>query len=141
MRNSVRLEPDNIEVQMQLALVHEMIEEEEFALMIYQKIIEQNPDYLRAYIQKATLYMHLEDYYNSAKIFKEVLKRDAKYYRALLALAICYEKLNNLSAAKRYYRKYLNICKDCTNYKEVIFRIHELSKKTKVNNSNLKLII
>ena len=117
-------------MQMQLALAHEMIEEEDMALMIYQKIIETNPDYLRAYIQKATLYMHLEDYLNSAKLFKKVIKLDPEYKRAYLALGICYEKLGNETGARRFYRKYLQVS-NTDDFKEISKRIH---KKTEKNN-------
>ena len=86
------MEPDNTDMQMQLALVHEMIEEDDMALMIYQKIIETNPNYIRAYIQKATLYMHLEDYLNSAKFFKKVLKWTKHKRMAVRSLfqKVCY---------------------------------------------------
>ena len=138
--SSIRLEPDNLEIQMQLALVHEMIEEEDMALMIYQKIIETHPQYLRAYIQKATLYMHIEDYLNSARVFKEIIKLNPEYHRAILALAICCEKLGNITIAKRYYKKYLKLCKDCTNYKDVVKRIYELNQSCRKKVYNLKVI-
>ncbi len=137
---SIRLEPDNLDIQMQLALVHEMIEEEDMALMIYQKIIETNPEFLRAYIQKATLYMHLEDYLNCAKIFKKILELDNSYYRAYLALGICYEKLGNKSAAKRFYKKYIQNSKDITNYKQVAFRIAEIQTTNQIKKHNLKVL-
>lgn len=141
LRTAIRLEPDNLNTQMQLALVHEMIEEEDMALMIYQKIIETNPDYIRAYIQKATLYMHICDYLNSARLFKEIIKKDKEYYRAYLALAICCEKLDNIPAAKRYYKKYINLCKDCNNYKEVMNRLKELNGQYIRKNHNLKVMV
>ncbi len=132
--NSIKLEPDNINIQMQLALVHEMIEEEDMSLMIYQRIIEANPDYLRAYIQKAALYMHLRDYLNSVKMFKTVIKLNPKYFRAYLAIGICYEKLGNYSGAKRFYRKYLKMCRFCSNYNEIEKRIFGLNnRKNEVN--------
>jgi tetratricopeptide (TPR) repeat protein len=137
---TIRLDPNNIDAQMQLALVHEMIEEENMALMIYQKIIETNPDYIRAYIQKATLYMHLEDYLNCAKIFKKVLKFNSEYYRAYLAIGICYEKLGNIQGARRFYKKYLKYSKDVENIKEVSLRIKELNGKIKKEVNNLKLL-
>lgn len=131
--NAIKSEPDNIDIQMQLALVHEMIEEEEMALMIYQKIIETNPDYIRAYIQKATLFMHLEDYLNSAKIFNKVIKLAPDYHRAYLALGICYEKLNHLTGAERYYKKYLSFDKSTDNYEKIEKRINDITHKEKKN--------
>ncbi len=138
--NSIKLNPDNPDVQMQLAMVHEIINEEDMALKIYQKIIETNPTYIRAYIQQATLYMNTDDYYNSALSFKEVIKLNPDYYRAYLALGICYDKLNNPSAAKRYYKKYLKLSKgkSISNYNNVTKRITNLSVQS---NMNVKLRI
>ena len=121
---------------MQLALVHEMIEEDDMALMIYQKIIETNPEYIRAYIQKATLYMHIEDYLNSAKVFKKVLRLNPDYYRAYLALGICMEKLGNSIAAKRFYKKYLK-----HNASEEVFeRISGLSTDLRKEEITLRIV-
>lgn len=137
--NSIKIEPDNTDIQMQLALVHEMIEEEDMALMIYQRIIEKYPEYIRAYIQKATLYMHLEDYLNSAKMFKTVIKLNPEYFRAYLALGICLEKLDNKTAAKRYYQKYLKFNKSAQNKEEVVQRISGL-KTNSQQCVNLRII-
>ena len=125
---------------MQLALVHEMIEEEDMALMIYQKIIETEPEYIRAHIQKATLYMHLEDYINSAKTFKEVLRLQKDYYRAYLAIGICYEKLGNKQSARRFYKKYLATSNTVSSKEEVSKRIIELESKKNTATHNLKLL-
>ena len=124
---AIKLEPSNVDNPLQLAMLHEMIEEDEMALMIYQKIIETNPEYIRAYIQKATLYMHQEDYLNSAKMFKTVIKLKPDYYRAYLALGICYDKLNNTVGAKRFYKKYLHLNKLAPNYYDITQRIANLS--------------
>ena len=132
--NSIKIEPDNVDMQMQLALVHEMIEEEDMALMIYQKIIETKPDYTRAYIQKATLYMYLEDYLNSAKVFNTVIKLKPDYYRAFLALGICYDKLGNMSAAKRYYKKYLKLSSNIENNREISKRIYKMNTNKSTEN-------
>ena len=40
--NSIKIQPDNIDMQMQLALAHEMIEEEDMALLIYHKARKGN---------------------------------------------------------------------------------------------------
>ena len=137
---AISLEPDNIDIQMQLALVHELIEEEEMALMIYQKIIETNPEYIRAYIQKATLYMHLDDYLNSAIIFKKIIKIKPDYYRGFLALGICYEKLSNISAAKRYYKKYLEINPLAHDYFDIKNRMKELKNISTKKTNKLRII-
>lgn len=137
---SIKLDPQNLDLQMQLALVHEMIEEEDMALMIYQKIIETDSSYIRAYIQKATLYMHIEDYLSSAKMFIKIIKLNPNYHRAYLALAICYEKMENLNAAKRFYKKYISLCKDHTNYFDVIKRIREINVNSDKKISTLKLV-
>ena len=132
--NLKKAEPDNVDLQMQLALVHEMIEEEDMALMIYQKIIEKNPDYIRAYIQKATLYMYLQDYLNSVKLFRKVLQLNPEYYRACLAIAICYDKLGNSASALRYYKKYIKFSLNTENNKEILQRISLMSNRQKKAN-------
>ena len=137
---AIKKEPNNLDMQMQLALVHEMIDEEDMALMIYQKIIETDETYIRAYIQKATLYMNIKDYYNSALLFKKVIKMKPDYYRAFLAIGICYEKLSNYNGAKRYYKKYLQMNPLAENYFDIKNRLKTIVTKTRNNKAKLRVV-
>ena len=54
---AVQIEPENPEAIYHLGLAHEQSEEEDMALMIYQKLIENSPNYLNAYVRKSALLM------------------------------------------------------------------------------------
>ena len=45
---AIKIKPDNFDTQIQLAMAHEIMEEPEMALMIYQRIIEKNPVFIKA---------------------------------------------------------------------------------------------
>ena len=46
---SIVINRENLEAQIQLAIAHELVDEAELSLMIYNKLIETNPEFLKAY--------------------------------------------------------------------------------------------
>ena len=59
---SIVINRENLEAQIQLAIAHELVEEEELSLMIYNKLIETNPEFLKAYYNKAAMLMGMGDF-------------------------------------------------------------------------------
>ena len=49
---AIKIEPDNPDAILQLGIAHEMCDEEDMALMIYQKLIDNSPTYINAYLNK-----------------------------------------------------------------------------------------
>ena len=137
---SIQLDPENTDTQIQLAVCHEIMGEEEMAIMIYGKITETNPDCRKAYIQKATLLMKLDRFEDAIDVFRSILKVDKNYHRAYLGIGICFDKFGDTSMAKRYYKKFLKLMPDAVNAKTVMQRLFEINQKQPVKENFLKVV-
>lgn len=104
---TIKLDKNNLNAQLQLAISHELSDEIEMAFSIYQKIIEENPHFIIAYNHKAGLHIQLKQYFEAVQLFKKILEINPEYYRANLGLGICFDKLEKYSSAIRYYKKYI----------------------------------
>ena len=102
---------ENLEAQIQLAIAHELVEETDLSLMIYNKLIETNPEFLKAYYNKGAMLMGLGDFEEASKTFFKLIKRNPDYYKAYLGIAMSFDKLERYSDAIRYYKKFLNLKK------------------------------
>ena len=106
---AIQINPDNPDAILQLGIAHELCEETDLALMIYQKLIENSPGYLKAYDHKSTLLMKMERYHEASKVLHNILKLNPEYYRAYAGIGICFDKLGKRADAQRYYRKFLSM--------------------------------
>jgi len=109
LKKAILISPDNIEAQIQLALAHEVVGEEDLAMQIYNKLIETKPGYLKAFAHKASLLICKGKYFEASKIFFQIIKLNANYHRAYLGIGVCFENMNKFSDAKRYYKKFLEL--------------------------------
>ena len=100
---------ENLEAQIQLAIAHELVDEADLSLMIYNKIIETNPEFLKAYYNKAAMLMGQCDYQEASKTFFQLIKRNPDYYKAYLGIAMSFDKLGKYNDAIRYYKKFLSM--------------------------------
>lgn len=137
---SIKLNPNNTDTQIQLAVTHEIMGEEDMAIKIYQKIMETNPDCEKAYIQKASLLMELEMYNDALDTFLDILDLKPDYSRAYLGIGICLDKLGEISKAKRYYKKYLVSMPESANSREVFKRLKDLSSQLSSKENILKFV-
>lgn len=140
LRRAIRLNNKNYNAQIQLAISHEMMNEPEIALKIYQKIIEEKPSFMPAYNHKAGLYMSGGDFNNSLNVFKRMLEVNPQYYRAYLGLGICFDKSGYPSKALTYYKKFISFCPNSRSSKHIKNRINFLSESVKCKISFLKLV-
>ena len=135
----LQINPEKPEAILQLGISHELCEEYDLALMIYQKLIENSPGFLKAYDHKSTLLMKLDRYQEASKVLNELIKLNPEYYRAYVGIAICFDKLGKKSDAQRYYRKFL-IMKPFSHQaqfvKNRLLKLKSLSSKKQ----NLKLV-
>ena len=106
---AIIINKENLEAQIQLAIAHELVDEADLSLMIYNKIIETNPEFLKAYYNKAAMLMGLGDYEESSKTFFLLIKRNPDYYKAYLGIAMCFDKMGKYNDAIRYYKKFLDL--------------------------------
>ena len=137
---TIKLNPSNTNAQIQLAISHELLGEEDMALSIYQKIIEENPNYIPAYNHKAGLYITLGEYNEAAVLFYQILKINPAYYRANLGLGICFDKMNKFARAIRYYKKYIARKPHSDTTKSLVGRICEMYENNSCKKGNLKVV-
>ena len=108
---AIILNKENLEAQIQLAIAHELVDEADLSLMIYDKLIETNPEFLKAYYNKGAMLLGQGNFVEAAKAFFALLKRNPDYYKAYLGIAMSFDKIKKYSDAIRYYKKFLEIKK------------------------------
>ena len=137
---SIVINRENLEAQIQLAIAHELVDEAEISLMIYNKLIETNPEFLKAYYNKGAMLMGMGDFEEASKTFFKLIKRNPDYYKAYLGIAMSFDKIERYSDAIRYYKKFLELKQFS---EDAIFareRIRELKSLLPNKNKNLRLV-
>ena len=138
---TIKLEPDNKNAQIKLALTHELSGEQEMAILVYNTIIEKYPNYIPALYSLAGLYIEQEKYTEAINLFKRILKINNQYHRAYLGLGLCFDRIEKYSHAVRYYKKYISYKPNSDTAKSLVGRIYEIYKnKNPVVSENLKIV-
>ncbi len=130
-RKTIKLNPDFLSAQIQLAISHELMDEPGMAFSIYEKIIEEKPDFIIAHNHKAGLLMSIGNFDEAAKIFFDILKIDDTYSRAYLGLGICFDKTEKYTQAVRFYKKYILFNPEGETTKLIASRIIDIVSATK----------
>lgn len=128
---AIRINPDNPSAILQLGAAHELCEEEDMALMIYQKLIETTPNYVKAYEHKSRLLMKQERYREACSVLINLLKVVPAYAQAYLGIATCLEKTGDKTGAQRYYRKFINLRPQLNQAQFAKKRLKTLKEKSK----------
>ena len=131
---------ENLEAQIQLAIAHELVEETDLSLMIYNKLIETNPGFLKAYYNKAAMLMGMGDFLEASKTFFQLIKRNPDYYKAYLGIAMSFDKLEKYSDAIRYYKKFLKLKQFSEDALFARQRIGELKEYAPKRENNFSLV-
>ena len=137
---AIVLNRENLEAQIQLAIAHELVDEQELSLMIYNKLIETNPEFLKAYYNKGAMLMGMGNFEEASETFFKLLKRNPDYYKAYLGIAMSFDKLGKYSDAIRYYKKFLGL-KELS--EDAVFarkRIVELKEKLPAKKNFLRIV-
>ena len=137
---SIVINKENLEAQIQLAIAHELVDEAELSLMIYNKLIETNPGFLKAYYNKGAMLMGLGDFEEASKTFFQLVKRNPDYYKAYLGIAMSMDKLERYSDAIRYYKKFLGLKQFSEDALFARQRIKELREYLPTKNNTLELV-
>lgn len=138
---TIKLEPENKNAQIKLALTHELSGESDMAVLVYETIIEKYPYYIPAMSNLASLYIEQEEYKKAIVLFKKILKINEEYYRAYLGLGLCFDKLGKYIYAIRFYKKYIAKKPNSNTASSLVGRIYEIYKnKEKVKNKNFKIV-
>lgn len=139
---SIKLDPEYIDAQAQLAAVHELAGETEMAIKICKKIIDQRPSYIAAYNTLGNLYIKLGLLNKAIDTLKTLLKINPDFSRAYLGIAISYDKMGNSPEAIRFYKKYIQLKPSSSQVPYISERLEELKKDKKIEkNYSLKLIV
>lgn len=136
---AVTLEPDNPDAIYNLGIAHELCEEQDMAMMIYQKLIENSPSYINAYIRKSSLLMKMELYRPALNLFADVLKINPNCTKIYSDIGKCYDKLGKQTEAKRFYRKFLTAEPNAQNANLILKRVEKL-KQLKSSEVKLSLV-
>ena len=136
---AVKLNPENPDAILQLGISHELCEEYDMALMIYQKIIENSPKYIKAYDHKSSLLMKMERYKEASGVLSKIMKLDSTYSKAYAGIGICFDKLGRKADAQRYYRKFLSTDTDSSQKNFVLSRMQKI-RENKPENMILTLV-
>ena len=137
---AIVINKENLEAQIQLAIAHELVEETDLSLMIYNKLIETNPEFLKAYYNKAAMLMGMGNFIEASKTFFQLIKRNPDYYKAYLGIAMSFDKLEKYRDAIRYYKKFLDMKKFSEDAVFARERIKELREFCGGKENNLKLV-
>lgn len=138
---TIKLEPENKNAQIKLALTHELSGEEEMAILVYNTIIEKYPSYIPAFSSLASLYIERGDYKKAINLFKKILKINDNYYRAYLGLGLCFDRLKKYAYAVRFYKKYISYKPYSDTAKSLAGRIYEIYRTKEIKNkANLKIV-
>ena len=134
---AIKINPEKPDAILQLGIAHQACEEDDMALMIFQKLIENSPKYIKGYEHKAELLIKLGKYKDASLLFNQIIKINPEYYRAYLGIGKCFEKLGMRVDAQRYYRKFLIKKPNSHNAPFVKSRLERLRKLNKSNPFNL----
>ena len=137
---AIVLNKDNLEAQIQLAIAHELVDEPELSLMIYNKLIETNPEFLKAYYNKGAMLMGMGDFNEASKTFFELIKKNPDYYKAYLGIAMSFDKMGKYEDAIRYYKKFLKLKKFSEDAVFASQRIKELREILPKKHNFLRII-
>lgn len=141
---TIKLQPDNKNAQIKLALTHELSGEADMAILVYKRIIEKYPFYIPALTSLASLYIEQTNYINAIKLYRKILSVNKEFFRAYLGLGLCFDKLGKYTNAIRFYKKYIAFKPKSSTAKSLIGRIYEIGnikyKDKKANKNNFKII-
>src|SRR5574344_1326466 len=118
---------------------HELCDEPEMSLMIYQKLIENPPSFTKAYEHKSSLLMKMDMFKEASIVLNQLLKVDPEYSNAFAGIGICFDKLGKTVEAQRYYRKFLASKPFSKQAQFIKTRLDKLKNK-KLQISNLSLV-
>jgi tetratricopeptide (TPR) repeat protein len=123
---AIKLDPMFIDAQFKLAVVHEMIDEDDIAELIYSKIIEVRPSYVAAYNNLGSLYIKLQRHYEAIKMYRRLIRINPDFNGAYLGLAVAYDKAGRTHSAVKYYKKYAELKPNANNIIYVDNRLKHL---------------
>ena len=136
--NAIQAKPDNLSAILNLGISHELCEEDDMALMIYERLIETNPEYKNGYLYKAELLIKFSRYNDAIEVLRQGIEYNPNSVELYSRLGFCYKMLGKNESAYQSYKKVLK--SDAPN-KISLNAIKEMRKIRKNNDKKLKFVI
>lgn len=130
---AIQTKPTHSHSVLCLGLAHEICEEPDMALMIYERLIETTPNYTKAFEKKAELLINLSSFHDAIQVLNEIIKRTPTNAMAYQKLAKCYKKLGKKAYESRCYRKILT-----TNSQDEIYA-NAMTELKRLNRENSQI--
>jgi tetratricopeptide (TPR) repeat protein len=123
LRDGLKSDPKNREVQYYLADTYEKSGSSDKALKLFRSILEDHEDEILAEYRIGLLLMKHNQFEKAINSFKSVINKDVKHIDALFNMAIAYEGTGNVTQAKGIYN---TLTKINPNNPDVPFRLGSL---------------
>ena len=106
---ALKVEPENIEILIELGDVYKTIKNYPKALELYEKIINLSPNSCMAYAKCAEVMMLMKKYQIGIDLYSKAYHLDNNNFEMLLGIASGHEAINNFELAFSLYDKVLSI--------------------------------
>lgn len=126
---TIRLEPGSVEARFGLALAVEMNNDSQYAIRLYQEIIDIEAEFLPAYNNLGSLYMRLGMYTPAEILFRKLTEKAPEFTRGYLGLAITLDKSGQRQEAIEMYNKVLRMRPTGKNTEFITKRIIHLNRE------------
>ena len=141
LKKAIKLDKEYTEAHFNLALAHEILDENELAFKVYKKLIEIRPSYIPAYNNLGSLHLREGDPKEALRVFKKILQINPEFLKAILGTALSYDKLGEYNLASRYYKKYLEKKPSSDNAVYINDRLEDIAqKKSYKSHAHLTLV-
>ncbi len=122
--NAINIAPDNVQPYYQLGLFYQKNNQIEKAVSTYISILQINPGFIFAIYNLGYISLvYIQDFETAIDYFTRVIDIDPQYAEAYFNRGYCYELLNEMSFAKKDYKKTLELK---TNYPGAIDGLNRL---------------
>ena len=121
--NSVKYEPNNVDLLLNLSVAYQDDERPEEAIEILEKIIDLEPYYVQAYNNLGTIYDKNKDYLKAIKTYKQALAIEPNFIGAYYNLASLFAKTGRVEVAEKMFHK---IIKADADYAGAYYRLGEI---------------
>jgi len=140
----IKLDRRSVEARFGLALVAETGHDLDYAMRLYQDIIEIENEFLPAYNNLGSLYMRVGRYTHAEELFRTLIAKAPEFSRGHLGLAITLDKSGKCQDALKAYQSVLRMRPTTKNAefieKRIIYLNKELGRVKTRNNTTLVLV-
>lgn len=125
-QNALQVEPNNVEINFNLAKLFQDLGEIEKAVEQYKIVLKIKKDHLPALNNLGYVYMvELNQYEDALKLFNQAIEKEPDFVEAHCNRGVCYECMEQYDKARENYQTALRIL---PNYEEAVAGLNRLDK-------------